>query len=50
MIGIWQWASNDHESEPYVVIACAGDVPTLETFAVVSILRQHLLDLKVVNH
>jgi xylulose-5-phosphate/fructose-6-phosphate phosphoketolase len=29
MIGIWQWASNDHESEPYVVIACAGDVPTL---------------------
>jgi xylulose-5-phosphate/fructose-6-phosphate phosphoketolase len=46
-IGIWQWASNDQESEPDVVIACAGDVPTLETLAAVSILRQHLPNLKI---
>jgi xylulose-5-phosphate/fructose-6-phosphate phosphoketolase len=46
-IGIWQWASNDQDSEPDVVMACAGDVPTLETLAAVSILRQHLPDLKV---
>ena len=46
-IGIWQWASSDQESEPDVVMACAGDVPTLETLAAVSILRQHLPQIKV---
>ncbi len=46
-IGIWQWASNDQEAEPDVVMACAGDVPTLETLAAVSILRTHLPDLKI---
>ena len=46
-IGIWQWASNDDEGEPDVVMACAGDVPTLETLAAVSILRHELPDLKV---
>jgi xylulose-5-phosphate/fructose-6-phosphate phosphoketolase len=46
-IGIWQWASNDQESEPDVVMACAGDVPTMETLAAVSILREHLPNLKV---
>jgi len=46
-IGIWQWASNDQGSEPDVVMACCGDTPTLETMAAVSILRQHLPDLRV---
>jgi xylulose-5-phosphate/fructose-6-phosphate phosphoketolase len=46
-IGIWQWASNDQESEPDVVMACAGDVPTMEVLAAVSILRKHLPDLKI---
>ncbi|MDQ6619174.1 MAG: phosphoketolase family protein [Pseudomonadota bacterium] len=46
-IGIWQWASNDADSEPDVVMACAGDVPTLETLAAVSILRRHLPELKI---
>jgi xylulose-5-phosphate/fructose-6-phosphate phosphoketolase len=46
-VGIWQWASNDQQSNPDVVMACAGDVPTLETLAAVSILRQHLPELKV---
>ncbi len=46
-IGIWQWASNDQGGEPDVVMACCGDVPTLETLAAVSILREHLPDLKV---
>jgi xylulose-5-phosphate/fructose-6-phosphate phosphoketolase len=46
-IGIWQWASNDQRAEPDLVMACAGDVPTLETLAAVSILRQELPDLKV---
>jgi xylulose-5-phosphate/fructose-6-phosphate phosphoketolase len=46
-IGIWQWASNDQEAEPDVVMGCAGDVPTLETLAAVSILREHLPELKV---
>jgi xylulose-5-phosphate/fructose-6-phosphate phosphoketolase len=46
-IGIWQWASNDQRSEPDLVLACAGDVPTLETLAAVSILRQQLPELKV---
>jgi xylulose-5-phosphate/fructose-6-phosphate phosphoketolase len=46
-IGIWEWASNDNNSEPDVVMACAGDVPTLETLAAVNLLRQHFPDLKV---
>jgi xylulose-5-phosphate/fructose-6-phosphate phosphoketolase len=46
-IGIWQWASNDQRSEPDVVFACAGDVPTLETLAAVSILRRELPEVKV---
>ena len=46
-IGIWQWAGNDSGSDPDVVMACAGDVPTLETLAAVSILRAHLPDLKI---
>ncbi|MBE9135684.1 phosphoketolase family protein [Nodosilinea sp. LEGE 07088] len=46
-IGIWEWASNDRDSEPDVVMACAGDVPTLETLAAVAMLRQHFPDLKV---
>ena len=45
--GIWDWASNDAGSEPDVVLACAGDVPTLETLAAVDLLRQHLPELKV---
>ena len=46
-IGIWQWASNDSQGEPDVVMACAGDVPSLETLAAVSILREHLPSLRV---
>ncbi len=46
-IGIWEWASNDEGAEPDVVMACCGDVPTLETVAAVDLLRQHLPDLKV---
>ena len=46
-IGIWTWASNDEGVEPDVVMACAGDVPTLETLAAVDLLRTHLPDLKV---
>ena len=46
-IGIWQWASNDQEKEPDVVMACAGDVPTQETLAAVSILRKALPDLRI---
>jgi xylulose-5-phosphate/fructose-6-phosphate phosphoketolase len=46
-IGIWTWASNDKDIEPDVVMACAGDVPTLETLAAVSILHEKLPDLKV---
>jgi xylulose-5-phosphate/fructose-6-phosphate phosphoketolase len=46
-IGIWQWASNDQHGEPDVVMACAGDVPTLETLAAISILRRELPELKV---
>ena len=46
-IGVWQWASNEYDVEPDVVMGCAGDVPTLETLAAVSILRQHLPDLKI---
>ncbi len=46
-IGIWQWASSDDDAETDVVMACAGDVPTLETLAAVDILRQRFPDLKV---
>ncbi|MGB3918599.1 MAG: phosphoketolase family protein, partial [Thiothrix litoralis] len=46
-VGIWQWASNDQTDETDVVMACCGDVPTLETLAAVSILREHLPDLKI---
>jgi len=46
-IGIWQWASNDKGSEPDAVMACAGDIPTLETLAAVDLLRQHFPDFKV---
>jgi xylulose-5-phosphate/fructose-6-phosphate phosphoketolase len=47
-IGIWDWASNDPDgSEPDVVMACAGDVPTLETIAAVELLRKHLPELKI---
>jgi xylulose-5-phosphate/fructose-6-phosphate phosphoketolase len=46
-VGIWEWASNDQGGEPDVVMACAGDVPTLETLAAVDLLRTHLPDLKV---
>ncbi|MEU6205814.1 phosphoketolase family protein [Micromonospora musae] len=46
-LGIWDWASNDTGSEPDVVLACCGDVPTLETLAAADLLRQHLPELKV---
>ncbi|GJG89270.1 putative phosphoketolase [Gemmatimonadetes bacterium T265] len=46
-IGIWEWASNDRGAAPDVVMACAGDVPTLEATAAVSLLREHVPDLKV---
>ncbi len=46
-IGIWQWASNDDGHEPDVVLACAGDIPTLETVAATSILRDRLPELRV---
>ena len=46
-IGLWPWASSDQHGEPDVVMACAGDVPTLETLAAVSILRRYLPELKV---
>jgi xylulose-5-phosphate/fructose-6-phosphate phosphoketolase len=46
-IGIWEWASNDKGGEPDVVMACAGDVPTLETLAAVDLLRKHMPDLKI---
>ena len=46
-IGIWEWASNDRGGEPDVVMACAGDVPTLETLAAVDLLRVYVPDLKV---
>jgi xylulose-5-phosphate/fructose-6-phosphate phosphoketolase len=50
-IGIWEWASNDRGEEPDVVMACSGDVPTLETLAAVQLLREHFPELKtrVVN-
>ncbi len=46
-IGIWDWASNDQGNEPDVVMACCGDVPTIETLAAVELLRVHVPELKV---
>ena len=46
-LGIWEWASNDRGGTPDVVMACCGDVPTLETLAAVDLLRQHAPDLRV---
>jgi xylulose-5-phosphate/fructose-6-phosphate phosphoketolase len=45
--GIWDWASNDQGAEPDVVVACAGDIPTLEALAAVDLLRQHFPDLRI---
>lgn len=46
-VGIWEWASNDKGHEPDVVLACAGDVPTMEALAAVKILHEHMPELKV---
>jgi xylulose-5-phosphate/fructose-6-phosphate phosphoketolase len=46
-VGIWDFASNDDTGEPDVVMACCGDIPTLETLAAVDLIRQHLPELKV---
>ena len=46
-LGIWEWASNDKGSDPDVVMACCGDVPTLETLAAVELLNRHLPELKI---
>jgi xylulose-5-phosphate/fructose-6-phosphate phosphoketolase len=46
-ISIWEWASNDKGSEPDVVMACAGDVPTMETLAAVAMLRKQIPELKI---
>ena len=46
-IGIWEWASNDQGHEPDIVMACAGDVPTLETLAAVDLLHTHFPELKI---
>ena len=46
-VGIWRWASNDEDAAPDVVMACCGDVPTLETLAAVAILRTYLTELKI---
>jgi xylulose-5-phosphate/fructose-6-phosphate phosphoketolase len=46
-LGIWDWASTDNGVEPDVVMACAGDIPTLETLAAVALLRQHFPDIKI---
>jgi xylulose-5-phosphate/fructose-6-phosphate phosphoketolase len=46
-IGIWTWAGTDRGAEPDVVMACAGDIPTLETMAAVDLLRQHFPDIKI---
>ena len=46
-IGVWHWAGNDRGEEPDVVMACCGDVPTLETLAAVSLLRKNLPELKI---
>jgi len=46
-IGIWKWASNDFGEEPDIIMACAGDIPTLETLAAIDLLRQHVPDIKI---
>ena len=46
-IGIWTWAGSEQDGDPDVVLACAGDVPTIETLAAADLLRRHLPDLKV---
>jgi xylulose-5-phosphate/fructose-6-phosphate phosphoketolase len=46
-IGVWGWASTDDGAEPDAIMACAGDVPTLETLAAVDLLRQHFSDIKI---
>jgi xylulose-5-phosphate/fructose-6-phosphate phosphoketolase len=46
-IGIWDWASNDQGSEPDVVMACAGDIPTTESLAATALLRENFADLKI---
>ena len=46
-LGIWDWASTDQGAEPDVVMACAGDIPTLETLAAVDLLRRHFSDIKI---
>jgi len=46
-IGVWEWASSDRGIEPDVVLACCGDIPTLETLAAAALLREHLPELKV---
>ena len=46
-IGVWHWASNERDASPDIVMACCGDVPTLETLAAVSILREHVPDLRI---
>ena len=46
-LGIWDFASNDQDSEPDIIMACAGETPTLESLAAVSILREHLPKLKI---
>jgi len=46
-IGIWDWASNDQDVDPDVVLACCGDTPTLEVLAATSILREHLPELRI---
>lgn len=46
-IGIWEWASTDNHEEPDVVMACAGDIPTMESLAAVAILREKFTDLKI---
>ena len=46
-IGIWEWASNDEDAEPDVVLGCCGDVPTLETLAAAAILRERLPELRI---
>ncbi|HXV79900.1 MAG TPA: phosphoketolase family protein [Candidatus Binatia bacterium] len=46
-VGIWEWASNDRGGEPDVIMACCGDVPTLETLAAVDLMRRHIPELKI---
>jgi xylulose-5-phosphate/fructose-6-phosphate phosphoketolase len=46
-IGIWDWASSDRDSEPDIVMACCGDIPTLETLAAVDLLRRYLPDVRI---